>query len=129
MLAVLDADGLAIDGGVKLGAVDEIAGVVDGVPLVRNGELAGADLSVDVVEGEGGGLDAKGLAELFLAFEGRDVAELGARFNRDGVERFGAWGAGGESGDFGRELGHSGAGRLCRMGRSGGGMGSGGWFW
>src|SRR5580704_7774237 len=40
--------------GVELGAVDEIAGVVDGVPLVRCGELACADLGIDVVEGEAG---------------------------------------------------------------------------
>ena len=40
----------AVDGGVELGAVGELAGVVDGVPLVRHGERAGADLGVDVAE-------------------------------------------------------------------------------
>jgi hypothetical protein len=46
--AVGEGDGLvAVHGGVELRSVEKVSGVVDGVPLLGGGELAGADLGVD----------------------------------------------------------------------------------
>ncbi len=105
VLAVGEGEGLAaVDGGVELGAVGEVAGVVDGVELVRRGELAGADFGVDVVEGEAGGLKPEGLAE-FGTFERRDVIELDAGLDGDGVEGLGAGQAGGSAGILGESSG------------------------
>src|SRR5260370_29914902 len=76
VLAVGDADGLTtVEGGVELGAIGQVARVVDGVPLVRCGEFAGADFCVDVVEREAGGLKTEGLAEAGC-FGGRDLLQV-----------------------------------------------------
>jgi hypothetical protein len=53
----------AVERGVKLGAVDEVAGVLHGVVLVRQSEFASADLDLRVVEREGRGFKAKGVAD------------------------------------------------------------------
>ena len=37
-----------VEGGVELGAIDEVAGVVDGVPLARGDAGPAADFGVDV---------------------------------------------------------------------------------
>ena len=110
VLAVGEGDGVSpmVDGGVEFGAVGEIAGVVDGVPLVRCSEFAGADLCVDVVEGDDGGLKAKGLAQAG-AFEWRDILELYRGFGDEGVERLGAGGAGGKRGNLWGEFRQLGA--------------------
>ncbi len=105
VLAVGEGDGLAaVDGGVKLGAVGEIAGVVDGVVLAGLGEGAGADYGVDVDEGVGGLLLGE-LGAKLGADEGGDVVEMDVRDVGEGVEGARAGCVGGEGGDLGGEFG------------------------
>ena len=110
VLAVGKADGLAaINGGVELGAVCEVAGVVDGVELAGLGGLAGADLGVDIEQREGGGLAGKGFLYL-RAEQRRRVVELGGGCARQRIERLGACDdAGGKRWDLRRELRQLGA--------------------
>ena len=125
--AVGDRDGLAaVDGGVELGAVYEVAGVVDGVPLVRCGKFAGADFGVDIVEGEAGGFDTKGFQKRLRVLNRSDVIKTYGRHGDYGVERPGAGQTGGKRGNFGGERGDLGAGRLGGVRRSGCGVGAGG---
>ena len=78
VLALLQHEGSVVwvvVGGVELGAVDQIAGVVDGIPLLRSGERARAGLGVNVAKREGDGIDAEGLADAGSQLR-RDIAEF-----------------------------------------------------
>jgi len=102
VLAVGDGDWVSarmIVRRVELSAVGQVAGVVDGVPLVRRGQFAGTDFCVDVVERDGGGLKTKSFAKA-RAFEWRDILELYSGLRNEGVERIGAGGTGGKRGNL-----------------------------
>ncbi len=119
--AVGEADGLAaVEGGVKLGAVGEIAGVVDGVPHLLVAEFTGTDLGVDVEEGVGGGTGAQAIADLGGDERG-DVVELKVGGLGEGVKGLGAGCVGGEGGDLGRDGGEGDAAAEAR-GVHGGGV-------
>lgn len=87
-------------GGVEYGAVLQIAGVEDAVPLVRRGRLASSDLGIDVGERESDRIDAEILAH--AGGQGRRrVAGLHRRDGGQGVYRLGAGCASGQRRDLG----------------------------
>ena len=119
--ALLEGEGASVlgwlIGGVEFGAIDEVAGVFDGVPLVRGEESPGADFGVDVAEGDGlWRLDMPSASAQTGVFHGRDVEEFDGRVDGDGVERLGAGRARGKRGNFRRERR-----QLDASGRSGSG--------
>lgn len=103
MRSVRERDGLAtVNGGVELGAVDQIAGVVNGQVLVPMHELAGTDLGVGVEQGVGCLLGRQTVANLG-SDERRYVVQFHIGGASEGVQHLGAGCSLGHSGDLRRE--------------------------
>ena len=103
MRSVGERDGLAaINGGVELGAVGQIAGVVNGQVLVQMYELACTDLRVGVDQGVGGLLGRQSVTNL-RSDERRDVLQFHVGRTGQGIQRLGARCSHWHSGNLRRE--------------------------